>query len=107
MPKTQTQTVSCRILRHSFHAKYFCNDIGGFRNSFYGFLLGEGLTAVPTRLGPPLLGNSIGFFPGFGVAYHLDDQGRRMRQPQYLPQRVRPNIHERQIKRNMFGQSDG
>lgn len=30
----------------------------------------EGLTAVPTRLGPPQLGkNSIGFFPGFGDTF--------------------------------------
>lgn len=30
----------------------------------------EGLTAVPTRLGPPQLGkNSIGFLPGFGDTF--------------------------------------
>lgn len=75
MPKTQTQTVSCRILRHSFHAEYFCNDIGGFRVDFSMDFSREGLTAVPTRLGPPQLGNSIGFFPGFAITWMTKEEG--------------------------------
>lgn len=73
MPKTQTQTVCCRILWHSFHAD-FCPDIGGFSDSFYGFLSCEGLTAVPTRLGPPQLGkNSNGFSQDLVTPFSVAD----------------------------------
>ena len=115
-PKTQTQTVCCKILCHSFHAEYFCPDFGGLSDSFCGFLscltLGRSYCCANSSwpsatwqkfnwifpyFSKDLVTPSSGLY-SYAFCYHLDDQGRRMRQPQYLPQRVRPNKHYKNIE---------